>query len=274
MTAPAFPWIQLTDGELTSGMPIPGTLPMAIRNRLEHLREIVYDPDTMTAAVAHDHDGVNSGLIWWPSPNLIPGASLNRSTLGFGQSDWEAKNSVTTDQYSLTGGAFLNAEGEYLYTALGGGDNSSRDDLQSDEAFGGGAPMVVSIYAKVKSTAGPPINEGAIAFGLASGSTADFLPGCKGLIDWTDLATTHKRFWLRCKIGDVSDPVGMLIKCTEKSDAPMVLDCPMVTLGTSLSYWMPMPNDDTHRNMLKVSTFVPIWDEMKSITSAIRVPAR
>ena len=270
MTISAFPWTGLTDAEIRQKSPVPV---LAFRNEAEHLREIVLDPDTMTPAVAHDHDAANSGLIWWPSHNLIQSASLNSNTVNGSNSEWIIKNGVTAIAYASGGGVLMNMEGEFLYTNLGGGDNSSLDDLTSERAFGRGAPVVVSLYCKVKSTVNPAVNEGEIAFGLASGSTTDFLPGCSAFIDWTDLATTHKRFWFRCAFGDVTEPIGMLIKCAAPFDHPAVVDCVMVTLGTSLSYWMPMPNDFVHKNLLKVSTFVPIWDEAKSITGAIRLPA-
>ena len=270
MTIPSFGWAGLTDAEISQKSPVPI---LALRNAGENIREMILDPDTMTPAVAHDHDTANSGLIWWPSHNLIITASLNTNTLSGSNSEWEVKSGITSKRYDEDGGVFMNMEGEFVYTNLGGGDNSSIDDLTSERAFGRGAPVVVSVYAKVKSTVNPPVNEGEIAFGIASGSTTDFLPGCKAFIDWTDLATTHKRFWFTCTFGDVTDPVGMLIKCTAPFDHPAVLDCAMVTLGTSLSYWMPMPNDAVHKNLLKVSTYVPIWDEAKSITGAIRLPA-
>src|SRR3990167_6929370 len=78
MTRCSFPWTGLRDEEIRQKAPVPV---LALRNELEHLREVILDPDTMTPAVAHDHAGENSGRIWWPSPNLIASASLSSNTV-------------------------------------------------------------------------------------------------------------------------------------------------------------------------------------------------
>ena len=290
MTAPSFPFIELADSETERQMPFPSSLLVALRNSAYHLRDVVLDPDIHTAAVAHDHDGVNSGLLKLPSPNMLPHAAFNTSVAGSSESEWFFSKSVSFGTYSGSdGGAKLQNAGEYITTEVGSGDRSDVDDLASEEAFGAGATICVSLYARTTAA----ITTGAILFGLGSGSikqaeadgtgpyrvtTTSFdsslFPGCAGLIHHTDLSTSWKRFWFRCNPGNSKDGVFFIAQVADGFDKSIRLDCPAATCGPHLGWFAPMPNDKTIRALRYQTAGIPIYDETVSITSAVRVPAQ
>lgn len=70
MPAPSKPWTTIADAATAPDAPLDTTLITAMRDDLIHVRETVYDPAIHTAAVAHNHDGVNSALL----PGEVMGA--------------------------------------------------------------------------------------------------------------------------------------------------------------------------------------------------------
>jgi len=80
MPAPTKSWNTIADGEVDAGSPLDQTLLTKIRDDLYHLQESLYG--TYTAAIAHNHDGVNSATIDI-GPNLIRNPGFEDSLNGW-----------------------------------------------------------------------------------------------------------------------------------------------------------------------------------------------
>jgi hypothetical protein len=268
VTIPAFPLVALTDAETTAGKPMPGTFNIAMRDGLENIRERVYDPDLHTAAVAHDHDGGNSGHVAWGSHNMLAAACWNDELIT-NIKEWITSDGLKFGSLLTTdAGCQFRNENEYLYSYLAAGDNSDDDDLASNIVFGAGGEMTLSVYARAPGTAP---TRGRLAFGLSDNTTNSFIEGCGGYIEACELSTSWKRFFFRCNPGDVSDSLWFLCGVTSQFDEGIRADFPAVTLGRQLCYWEPMPNEDYLRGTRYVSRTVPIWEKATSITNAIEL---
>lgn len=280
-----YSWTTVADWECDDGNLFPSTLLTALRNNALHVREFVLDPDIHTEAISHSHDGSNSGLMMLPSPNLIPHASLNDQTAGSSKTEWFYSKGVAFGPYNgTTPGAVMQNAGQYIAIEVGSGDRSDVDDLASEAAFGAGAELNVSLYARRAAT----LTEGELHFGLSGAGSAarlqdggdtqtagigdgSFTQGCRGSIHCTDLSTSWKRFYFPCAIGDVENGLLFAAAVYDGFDGQVAIDCVQVTLGPHLGWWAMMPNDKTSADFGFVSHGVPIFDESVSITNAVRL---
>ncbi len=143
MTAPTKIWTDIPDSAIDADSPLDTTLLTQIRDDLVHLREWL--GFNYTAAIDHNHDGLNSAL---------PGA---------------------TGSYTTTGGAgdlVLAADTErWKY-----GDVNGTWTKVKEFKIGRGGSLVISFDGKVTVFAGPPTTAGARIYknGIPYGTSRTF----------------------------------------------------------------------------------------------------
>ena len=278
MSAPNFPWAALSDAETAAGAPLSGNFAMAIRNDLEHLREVVYDPEIHTAAQAHSHNGLDSGHVGWASSNVCVASVLSKESVE-NSLDWYYGGGARFVSHTETpAGACFRNRGEYIYNFLAAGDGKDEQDIGSHIVFGRGATLAVSIWATAQ-TATPA--EGRLLFGLSRNEAQEFAPGCMAAIDACEInagAGTWQRYWFRCKLEPGGEDFGarvcLLIGVDETFDTSIVVNAVQVTVGPQLCYWASGNNEPYLRGTRYLSRGIPVWSKSKSITSAVRLVPR
>lgn len=134
MPAPTKSWTTIANTSIDADSPIDETLLTAIRDNQEHLEEWL--GGSFTAAVDHNHDGVNSAAIEI-GPNLIRNGSFESGTTGWTVTAFTGGTAATNTSNDMDGATALGFTSTVL--ANGGGEALSSEFIA---CTGGGEVLV------------------------------------------------------------------------------------------------------------------------------------
>lgn len=263
MAAPTYSWTYQPDAGLDPISSVAATSWRDFNRNAIHCREIAYDTAAHVPIVAHDHDGKNSARIYPPSPNLVTFCKFNDEIDTNGMQVSRSGVSYGEDNRGSAGAA-MDASGDNVAVYVG------RTGLAS--AWGTSAKFAVSIFAR--STM--PNTVGELRFGLTDGSTTTFLAGCRSSVLSSHVDASWKRFWGVMTIpGTITTDLYMLMRVTTSFTNSLKVDCPMVTLGSALSWWWVNPLEgysaDADHYLRDVSQDIPIFDSNVSMRDAVKL---
>lgn len=268
-----YAWAHITDSQCSGDADALSSVFVTLNHDITHVRELIADPASFTANVAHDHDGVNSARVIVPSPNLVVSSKWNYGGLRSNFDDFisysGAAGSTFGDQFE-DGGAALISAGNYATTYVAGSCAAGN--------WGTASSLVVSVFAKAtgQDTAG------SLTFGLCgSGDAANatFITGCKGTVAYTAMGTGWKRYWFICDAGTVTGTLAFKARVATTFTNSIRVDAPSVNVGSTLPWWWVSPqfNSDTvggwaiNYFLRDISATLPVFDQAIAMDDAVKL---
>lgn len=178
-------WVSLPSTDTDADSPGDIDLASKLIQRNQHLYEFITGGTQYDGKIPHDHSGEADAVTHAvASQNLL----ANPCVAGFGaEFSWSGSGfSRDGTTGAMAGGT---ADTHYMYQNIGASQFGTTDGTG---LFGtNGAPLVVSFFAKVASSA----SQGTLQVGFSDGSTSTFDTGHRFELPHTSLTTSFKRFW-------------------------------------------------------------------------------
>lgn len=256
-------WTSITAGDDSAEAPFRTRFANALRSRLMHVQEFVYDRSVHTPHRdrPHDHCGVCSLRL--PSsavPNLILGGLCTTGWIVSGASQ------------STSTGTRFSATGQSARKPILNGTSSATIAVPSTkQVFGAGCPVVVALLLRKVGV----ITAATVNFGLADGGS--FATGAKGTVTQANLTTSFQRFYFYLTSFSASShatDTSFLITTSGTFSGGGSVDATLALFrpGNGLSYWMPGHMEDVHR-ILRNTQAGPasLYDKARDFTNALQV---
>lgn len=289
---PTRTWITVTDAEIVAGASVTPLL-RAFYNNADFIRQgVLGRTKTSVVSVPHTHDGVDTPQVETGATgrNLITNSAPDAKYVGdwSGTGDWwprvkyKKKKPPHVHVVPGRGFNFTGRKNAHVWTIP-----TTRADV-SKMIWGQGSEITCSLYARVLSTA----TQGELSFGMST--TNGWLEGCRFAVDYTDLSTSHARFYGFATVSPVltegtayptnSDTeINQLngprfeVRITESFDAALEVTGFMLSLGHRLRWWVPARmdahgNGNTHDDWnLYGMEVCPAWEKSVAFTNATKL---
>lgn len=266
-----YAWSHLTDALVDGDSETLSSTFTTLAHDITNVNELIGDPATYTAEVAHSHDGINSARIWPHGPNLVISSKFNDETAGNGFDDFISYN-VTLGEDKDDGGAHMQTSADVISTKVAGSCVAAN--------FGTASLLIVSVM--VNSTGVQSAGE--LRFGLANysdSSNSTFRTGCRGSVTTSNIGGAGwRRYWFTCDAGTITTSLIFKAYVSTTWTNELRVDAPHVGIGSALPWWYVSPNiasaasfrnGDLNYFLRDVSQNLPCFDQAVTMDDAVKL---
>lgn len=230
-------WTTITAGDDSAEAPFRTRHASALRQRLMHCQEFVYDRDTHTPHEdqPHDHCGVCS-------PRLPSTAVPNLILDGIGVRGWTLSGAT---QGASTGISFSGTGQSARKRILNASGSGSTDQAATRQVFGTGCPLTVAVVARTVGT----VSAVNLLFGLGDASTPK--AGAYVTVTQAELSSSWKRFYFYHSSFSASThftDTSFLVWTSGTWTGAGTVEVTLAYLrpGNGLSFWVPGHMESNH----------------------------